>query len=217
MGVSWFKVNGASIMFFFRNMKKLLIQITRKKKQYSCDELVRNGNIKIKSSNSRINLDYIKIFGNKLGFCNIEIGENCIFQGRIQLFNSEAFIRIGDRTFIGPNSLLFSCEGIEIGSDVMISWGCTIIDTNAHSLISCERGNDVVDWAKGWQYKNWNVVKSKKIVIEDRVWIGFNSIILKGVRIGEGAVVGAGSVVTKDVEPYTVVAGNPAKFIKKTS
>ena len=53
------------------------------------------------------------------------------------------------------------------------------------------------------------------IVIEDKAWIGINSTILPGVRIGYGAIVGAGSVVTKDVPPMTVVAGNPAKFIKK--
>lgn len=53
------------------------------------------------------------------------------------------------------------------------------------------------------------------IIIGDDAWIGFNAIILKGVTIGEGAVVGAGAVVTKDVPPYTVVAGNPAGVVKK--
>jgi acetyltransferase-like isoleucine patch superfamily enzyme len=53
------------------------------------------------------------------------------------------------------------------------------------------------------------------VVIEDKVWIGFNVIILKGVRVGEGAVVAAGSVVTKDVPPYCVVAGNPAHVVKE--
>jgi acetyltransferase-like isoleucine patch superfamily enzyme len=54
-------------------------------------------------------------------------------------------------------------------------------------------------------------------VIEDHVWIGARAIISPGVRIGEGAVIGAGSVVTRDVEPYTIVAGNPARFIKERS
>lgn len=52
------------------------------------------------------------------------------------------------------------------------------------------------------------------IIIEDEVWLGANSIILSGVTIGKGAIVAAGSVVTKDVPPYTIVGGNPAKFIK---
>jgi acetyltransferase-like isoleucine patch superfamily enzyme len=53
------------------------------------------------------------------------------------------------------------------------------------------------------------------VVIEDHVWIGFNVGILKGVTIGKGAIIGAGSVLTEDVEPFTVVAGNPAKIIKR--
>jgi galactoside O-acetyltransferase len=57
---------------------------------------------------------------------------------------------------------------------------------------------------------DWAGVKSSPVTIEDKVWIGFDAVILKGVRIGEGAIVGARSVVTRDVEPYTVVAGNPA-------
>ncbi len=52
-------------------------------------------------------------------------------------------------------------------------------------------------------------------MIKDKTWIGMNSIILKGVTIGKGSVVAAGSVVTEDVKPYTMVAGNPAKYIKK--
>ncbi len=58
-------------------------------------------------------------------------------------------------------------------------------------------------------------IKSAPVVIEDHVWIGFNLAILKGVTMGKGAIIGAGSVVTKDVEPFTVVAGNPAKIIKR--
>lgn len=62
--------------------------------------------------------------------------------------------------------------------------------------------------------KNWSVVKSALIVIKDKVWIGVGCKILKGVTIGEGAVVAAGSVVTKDVASWTLVGGNPARFIK---
>lgn len=63
--------------------------------------------------------------------------------------------------------------------------------------------------------KDWSVVKTAPIHINEKVWIGMNAIILKGVTIGEGAIVGAGSVVTKDVPPWTVVAGNPARVVKK--
>lgn len=60
--------------------------------------------------------------------------------------------------------------------------------------------------------KDWSTVKTKPIIIKDKVWIGFNVIILKGVTVGEGAIIGA--VVTKDVPAYTVVVGNLAKVIK---
>jgi len=53
------------------------------------------------------------------------------------------------------------------------------------------------------------------IIIEDDVWIGSNSVILSGVKIGRGSIIGAGSIVTKDVESYSIVGGNPAKFLRK--
>jgi galactoside O-acetyltransferase len=65
--------------------------------------------------------------------------------------------------------------------------------------------------------KNWNVVKASPIIIHDKVWIGFGCTILHGVTIGEGAIVGAQSVVRRNVEPWTIAAGNPAVFIKKIS
>jgi galactoside O-acetyltransferase len=58
-------------------------------------------------------------------------------------------------------------------------------------------------------------VKILPVLISDKVWVGFGASILKGVRIGEGAVIAANSVVTRDVRPYTVVAGNPAKTIRE--
>jgi acetyltransferase-like isoleucine patch superfamily enzyme len=90
------------------------------------------------------------------------------------------------------------------------------MDTNSHSLISTEREDDVLDWNKGFEFKNWSKVESKRIHIHRNSWIGFKSIILKGVEIGRGTVVASGSVVTKNTEEYSIVAGNPARFIRKT-
>nr|WP_317899504.1 acyltransferase [Aurantibacillus circumpalustris] len=150
----------------------------------------------------------------------IEIGEESIVMGRIVLETKTAKVKIGNNSFVG-DCLLVCADNISIGSDVMFSWGCTIIDTDAHSLNWDDRKKDVKDWKKGIEenqtgkYKDWSKVISKKIVVEDKAWIGFNVIILKGVTIGEGAVVAAGSVVTKNVMPYTLVGGNPAVEIKK--
>jgi acetyltransferase-like isoleucine patch superfamily enzyme len=148
---------------------------------------------------------------------NIEIGNNCFIMGNISLLGNKAKIKIGDGVFIGPGTTLFCYSDIELESDIMISWGCTLIDTNAHSLIWEERKNDVTDWIKGPEYKNWAVVQSQKVLVKSKSWIGFNSIITKGVTIEEGTIVASGSVVTKDTEAFTVVGGNPAKFIKRTS
>src|SRR6185369_1087152 len=142
----------------------------------------------------------------------LDIGQNCVINGTYVIETSSGKIKIGNNTFIG-GGLFISAEEIEIGNDVLFSWGCTIIDNNAHSLKSKDRMNDVTDWKQGidegktGHYKNWTEVEKSKIKICDKAWIGFNTIILKGVTIGEGAVIGAGSVVTKDIPPYSVAAG----------
>ena len=123
-----------------------------------------------------------------------------------------AAVRIGDRTFIGASALICG-EAIDIGDDVLVSWGCAIVDHDSHSLVWQRRRQDVTKWFSG--KKDWSHVERAAVRIGDKAWIGFNVIILKGVDIGEGAVVGAGSVVTRDVPPYTVVAGNPARPIRE--
>jgi acetyltransferase-like isoleucine patch superfamily enzyme len=91
--------------------------------------------------------------------------------------------------------------GIKIGNNVLIG--------PYSQLYSVDHGH------KGKKPNHRQRSIYSKIIIEDEVWIGANSIILKGVKIGKGAVIGAGSIVTKNVSPYTIYAGNPAKFIKK--
>ncbi len=110
---------------------------------------------------------------------------------------------------------------IVIEDNVFIAWGSTIYDHNSHSLDYRDREEDILqqlrDYRLGQSFianKNWEVVDSKPILIKSNAWIGMNCIILKGVTIGEGAIVGAGSVVTKDVPDWTVAGGNPAKVIK---
>ena len=144
--------------------------------------------------------------------CNLVIGHHCIMRCAMVFENENSSLAVGDRSFIGKG-LISTAQGIEIGNDVLISWGVTITDHNSHSLKFSERQKDVEDWHKN--KKDWSKVKSAKVAIHDKAWIGFNAIILKGVTIGEGAIIGAGSVVSKDVPPYTIVAGNPAKVIRE--
>lgn len=106
-------------------------------------------------------------------------------------------VTIGKGCFIQQCCTFFGRGGITIGNDVFIGPKVNLITIN----------HDV-------NPDNRSATYGRPIVIEDKVWIGINSTILPGVRIGYGAIVGAGSVVTKDVPAMTVVAGNPARIIK---
>jgi acetyltransferase-like isoleucine patch superfamily enzyme len=172
------------------------------------------------------------IFGPNFSFDNrgdanimrLEIGEKCHINGSIILEREVGKVIIGDRTYIGGGTTIICATEIRIGSDVLTAWGITIVDHDSHSVHWQNRAKDVERWRVGLleggvqraaQLKNWDVVSMSPVIISDKVWIGFNVIILKGVQIGEGVVVAAGSVVTKDVPPYCVVAGNPARVIKE--
>lgn len=141
----------------------------------------------------------------------IVIGRDCIVAARISFDATSGLVSIGDRAYIGASHLVCH-SGIRIGNDSVISWGVTIVDHDSHSTKWSERAADIADWHRG--RKNWAHVAIAPVVIGDKVWIGFNAIILKGTTIGEGSVIGAGAVVTRDVPPYTIVAGNPAKIIR---
>lgn len=106
-------------------------------------------------------------------------------------------ISIGERTFINMGCTFQDWGGIEIGNDCLIGHNCTICTVN-HSVAPETRGDIVC----------------RPVKIGDKVWIGANVTLLPGVCIGEGAIIAAGAVVNKNVEPFTIVGGVPAKFIK---
>jgi acetyltransferase-like isoleucine patch superfamily enzyme len=148
----------------------------------------------------------VKIFeGVKLALkkgCPIYIGDNVSLEKGVVLSTSErGRIIIGNNVYIGEYCVLTSNEEIEIGDNALIS---------PH--------NDIVDFNHIYQDPtkpvNQQGVIARKITIQEDAWIGSGSKILMGVTIGKGAIIGAGSVVTKDVPPYHVVAGNPAETIK---
>lgn len=153
---------------------------------------------------------------------SVSIGDNTMIGCNFVFESDEGEITIGDNSYIGGGTTLISRNHISIGNSVTIAWGCTIYDHNSHSLDYRERQKDIkrqnYDYRNGRNFiysKDWSAVKSKPIIIEDNAWIGFDSVILAGVTIGEGSVVGARSVVRQNVEPWTVVAGNPAVVIKR--
>jgi acetyltransferase-like isoleucine patch superfamily enzyme len=143
--------------------------------------------------------------------CFLQIGNNSMLRGSIIFDKPNAQIIIGERTYIGGN--IMCASNIVIGDDVLVSSLGGIFDHDSHSLNFEERKDDVVDYIQN--RKNWQFVTIKPTKICNKAWIGYNVIITKGVTIGEGAVVAAGSVVTKNVDAWTLVAGSPAKEIRK--
>ena len=151
----------------------------------------------------------------------LQIGNNCIVSGYFIFESTHGMVKIGNHSYVGGGT--FICRsGIEIGNNVTIAWGGTFYDHDSHSLDYMKRRKDIDDELDDIrngrnfiQNKDWSDVNSKPIKICDDAWIGMNVIILKGITVGEGAIVGAGSVVTKDVPAWTVVAGNPARVVKE--
>lgn len=151
----------------------------------------------------------------------INLGRDSTFFCKFILEKSNAIIQIGDNVYIGASNI-YCANNIVIGNNVLISWGVKIYDHNSHSLTPEDRNYDIrlagINVRKGNSLtlnKNWNNVTSEPIYIMDNVWIGMDATILKGVTIGENSIIAAGSIVTKDVEPNTIVGGNPATIIKK--
>ena len=149
----------------------------------------------------------------------LEIGENSHIFSQFSFLRPAAKIRIGKRCQLG-NSHFICADRIEIGDDVIMAWGITLMDTDSHAVLWDDRKNDVLQGLSDYKtgniisHKDWSKIQSGPIYIGNKCWIGFEAAILKGVTIGEGSIVGARSVVTKDVPPFTVVAGNPAKVIR---
>ena len=148
------------------------------------------------------------------GSGNIVIGNNVTINSGIRYNPSSgdlktsisvydgAILKIGNNTGIS-NAAITAKKGIIIGNDVLIGSGCMITDTDFHSLESVSRKSGDEN------------IKSSAIVIKDSVFIGAKSIILKGVTIGENSVVGAGSVVTKNIPRNEVWGGESCKIYKK--
>jgi acetyltransferase-like isoleucine patch superfamily enzyme len=141
----------------------------------------------------------------------VEIGTASTVHCRIDFDTPAGRVRVGNRCFIGASQLVCHTN-ITIGDDVIVSWGVTIVDHDSHSLDRKQRRLDVGNWRRG--LKDWAGVAVAPVIVADGAWIGFGASILKGVRVGEGAIIGAQAVVTRDVAAYTVVTGNPARVVR---
>lgn len=146
---------------------------------------------------------------------NIFLGDGVICRG---LLRTEKFgngkIVIHSDVYIGDDCLISCADHIEIGSHTLIAHGVQIFDNDTHPVDFKERN---LDWhsIKSSNNEFKPEIKSRPIRIGQSVWVGFNSIIMKGVSIGDRSVIAAGSVVTTDVPSDVVVAGNPVQILKK--
>ncbi|MBS1656260.1 MAG: hypothetical protein JSU05_15515, partial [Bacteroidetes bacterium] len=126
-------------------------------------KMIKGGNLLVKENSDISNCKIYNSSGLEKDYCNIQIGEDCLLEGTIVLYTNKARVTIGDRSFIGKDTFIYCYEDIEIGADVMLSWGITVMDTNAHSLVWEERKDDVINWKKGQAFKNWENVKHQRI------------------------------------------------------
>ena len=140
------------------------------------------------------------------------IGAQCTMDGVHFAVGEEGFVEVGEYCYFTNAVLLCELE-LRVGSYVVIGWNATIADTDFHPLAPAERIADAVACSplgKDWPRPE---VARRPVVIEDDVWIGPNATILKGVRIGTGAFVEAGALVTRDVPARARVLGNPAQIV----
>lgn len=133
---------------------------------------------------------------------SIVIGKNCLLNRNTMLLCFGGNIYIGDYVNINPFSVLYGYGGLKIGNRVSVASGCTIVPMS-HVFSDPNR------------FIQEQGLTAKGIAIEDDVWIGANVTILDGVKIGRGSVIGAGSVVTKDIPAYSIAVGVPCEVIRK--
>ena len=139
----------------------------------------------------------------------IKIGEFSRIGGELIVFKNGGEINIGNYSMLPSGSRIWSMCNVTIGNRVLTSFNVSIFDNNSHPIDPDLRHQHFLNLDGDFP------VESSPVVIEDDVWLGSNIIVLKGVTIGKGSIVAAGSVVTKSVPQYSMVAGNPARVIKQ--
>jgi acetyltransferase-like isoleucine patch superfamily enzyme len=136
------------------------------------------------------------------------IGRDCLIEGYLVTERDHSRLCIGNNVYIGNQTVIDCTSSIEIEDDVLVSYRCVVSDHDGHSIRYSIRRHDLKN-------HNWNAVECAPVKICRGAWVGAHAIILKGITIGEGAIIGAGAVVTHDVQAWTIVAGNPATFIRR--
>lgn len=135
------------------------------------------------------------------GSGEVKLGEGVALNGTVVPIEFVTYtsgrVEIGNHTFINYGSSIAARDSVKIGSHCHLGHYTFVMDNNQHDVV-----------------EHMDLPKSEPVVIEDQVWIGSKAIILPGVRIGTRSAIGAGSIVTKDIPPRCVAAGNPARVLR---
>lgn len=162
-------------------------------------------------SNRDKQLLQVKINNHTGDSSKIQFGDYCNVSCKINL-NKHGSIVVGNHVFMNYSVLRIDYN-LRIGSTCMFGPNVTFWDTDNHPLSISKRRQQAIDFSENFPLIRSYEAGGGDIIIEDNVWIGMDALIMGGVTIGEGAVVAARSVVTRDVEPRTLVGGIPARFI----
>lgn len=155
-----------------------------------------------------------KVLNNQPDNSAITMGDYTHVRGELFTFGHGGNIFIGDYCYIGEGTKIWSAASVTLGDHVLIAHGCSIMDSLTHPMDVMARRQHYRDII-GIGHPCEIDLGEKPVRIEDDVWVGTGAIIQRGVTIGTRAIVSAGSVVREDVPPDTLVAGNPAKPIRK--
>lgn len=155
---------------------------------------------------------FASIFNGGTDSSAIVVGAGSVVKGELLVFPHGGKVLIGDWCYIGEGTRIWSSKSIEIGNRVMVSHNVNMFDSLTHPLSARLRHR---------HFRHIVTVGHPELIdlgdrpvrICDDAWIAAGASVLRGVTIGRGAIVGAGAVVTRNVEPWTVVGGNPARVI----
>ncbi|MBG9377131.1 acyltransferase [Panacibacter sp. DH6] len=192
----WYNFRQLVFCYLFRPAKKFIASTVSftNKGTFNSDEAFYFGVLTNNIASSVKDHGVLRINKNGSMTCgkNVRIASGCKVYADGQL-------QIGDNTYINSNSLIFASQSVKIGNDCAIAWNCQIMDCDFHTL----------------QKNGHDQPMTAPVVIGNKVWIGANSIILKGVTIGNNVVIAAGSVVTKNIPANALAGGVPAKIIEQ--
>jgi len=146
----------------------------------------------------------------------IRIGSNSLIAGELLVFAHGGHISIGEWCYVGEGARIWSSSEIIIGNRVLISHNVNVFDSLTHPISARERHLQFkAITQKGHPDKI--DLGEQPVTISDDAWIGANTCVLRGTTIGKAAIIGAGSVVTRNIPPFTIAAGNPARVIRELS